>query len=156
MRTKYELCRWALSHLKRGKMKPNYIAVVVAAVVYWLLGAVWYAVLFSKPWMALEHMSPEQAASMNPVLPYVITLVLNLVIAFVLAQICAWRNANTAARGAALGILIWIGFIGPVTYTTYMYEMRPLQLFAINQFYPLVGLALMGAILGAWTKKTPA
>lgn len=137
-------------------MKPNYIAVVVAAVVYWLLGAVWYGFLFSKAWMALEHVSPEQAASMNPVLPYVITFVLNLVIAFVLAQICAWRNANTAARGAALGILIWIGFIGPITYTTHMYEMRPVQLFAINQFYSLVGLALMGAILGAWTKKTPA
>ena len=90
------------------------------------------------------------------VLPYVITFVLNLVIAFVLAQICAWRNANTAARGAALGILIWIGFIGPMTYTTHMYEMRPVQLFAINQFYSLVGLALMGAILGAWTKKTSA
>jgi hypothetical protein len=26
-------------------------------------------------------------------------------------------------------------------------------LFAINEFYPLVGLCLMGAILGAWTKK---
>jgi hypothetical protein len=137
-------------------MKPNYIAVVVAAVVYWLLGAVWYGFLFSKAWMDLEHLSPERAASMNLVLTYLITFVLNLVIAFVLAQICAWRNANTAARGAALGILIWIGFIGPVTYTTYMYEARPVQLFAINQFYSLVGLALMGAILGAWTKKTPA
>jgi Protein of unknown function (DUF1761) len=137
-------------------MKPNYIAVLVAAIAYWLLGAVWYGVLFSKPWMALEQMSPAQASSMNPFAPYVITFLLNLVIAFVLAQICAWRNANTAARGAALGILIWIGFLGPVTYTTYMYEMRPKQLFAINEFYSLVGLCLMGAILGAWTKKTPA
>jgi Protein of unknown function (DUF1761) len=137
-------------------MKPNYIAVVVAAVVYWLLGAVWYGFLFSKAWMDLEQLSPERAASVNLVLTYVITFVLNLVIAFVLAQICAWRNANTAARGAALGILIWIGFIGPVTYTTHMYEVRPVQLFAINEFYSLVGLALMGAILGAWTKKTAA
>jgi len=31
--------------------------------------------------------------------------------------------------------------------------MRPWQLFAINNFYPLAGLALMGAILGGWTKK---
>lgn len=137
-------------------MKPNYVAVFVSALAYWLLGAVWFAVLFSKPWMALENLSPEQLNSMNPVLPYVITFVLNLLVAFVLAQICAWRNANTAARGAALGILIWIGFIGPVTYTTYMYEMRPKHLFAINEFYSLVGLCVMGAILGAWTKKTPA
>jgi hypothetical protein len=135
-------------------MKTNYAAVFVSAIVYWILGAVWFGVLFSKPWMALEHVTEEQARSMNPVLPYVISFALNLLIAFVLAQICTWRNANSAGRGAAVGILLWIGFVGPVTYTTYMYEMRPKELFAINEFYPLVGLCLMGAILGAWTKKS--
>jgi hypothetical protein len=135
-------------------MKTNYAAVFVSALVYWILGAVWFGVLFSKPWMALEHVTQEQARSMNPVLPYVISFVLNLLIAFVLAQICMWRNANSAGRGAAVGILMWIGFLGPVTYTTYMYEMRPKELFAINEFYSLVGLCLMGAILGAWTKKS--
>jgi Protein of unknown function (DUF1761) len=137
-------------------MRPNYVAVFVAALAYWVLGAVWYGVLFNRPWMALEHITLEQASGSNPVTPYIIAFVLNLVIAFVLAQLCAWRNANTAARGAALGILIWIGFLGPVTYTTYMFEMRPKQLFAINEFYALVGLCLMGAILGAWTRKTAA
>ncbi len=137
-------------------MKPNYLAVFVAALAYWLLGALWYGALFHNAWMALEHVTPEQAAGANPAAPYIISFVLNIVIAFVLAQLCAWRNANTAARGAALGILMWIGFVGPVTYTTNMYEMRPVQLFAINEFYALVGLCLMGAILGAWTKKTPA
>jgi len=135
-------------------MKTNYAAVFVAAVAYWLLGAVWYGVLFSKPWMALENISMEQAKSMNPVLPYVITFVLNLLIAYALAQICIWRNANSIGRGASVGVLLWIGFIGPITYTTYMYEMRPKELFAINQFYPLAGMVLMGAILGAWTRKS--
>jgi hypothetical protein len=135
-------------------MKTNYAAVFIAAIAYWLLGAVWYGVLFSKPWMALEKMSLEQAQSMNPVLPYVITFVLNLLIAYSLAQICIWRNANTPGRGASVGVLLWIGFVGPITFTTYMYEMRPKELFAINEFYPLAGLVLMGAILGAWTKKS--
>jgi hypothetical protein len=134
-------------------MKTNYAAVFVSALAYWVLGALWYGFLFAKPWMELEHLSAEQVKSMNPVLPYLITFALNLLIAFVLAQICIWRSANTAARGAALGILLWIGFVGPVTFTNYMYELRPLPLFAINEFYSLVGLCLMGAILGAWTKK---
>lgn len=134
-------------------MKTNYAAVVVSAIAYWLLGAVWYGLLFNKAWMALENMTDAQAKSMNPVLPYIITFVLNLLIAFVLAQICSWRNATTAARGAAVGIFLWIGIVGPIVYTTYMYEMRPMHLFAINEFYPLFGLCLMGAILGAWTKK---
>ena len=134
-------------------MKTNYPAVFIAALAYWILGALWYGFLFAKPWMALEQITAEKAARMNPVLPYVITFALNLLIAFVLAQICIWRNANTAARGAALGILLWIGFIGPVTFTNYMYEMRSMQLFAINEFYSLAGLFLMGLIIGAWTKK---
>jgi len=136
-------------------MRTNYAAVVVCAVVYWLLGGLWYDVLFRTQWMALEHMSEAQASSTNPVRiwPFILTFLLNLLIAFVLAQICIWRNANTAARGAAIGTLLWIGIVGPIVFTTYMYEMRPMQLFAINEFYALVGLCLMGAILGTWTKK---
>ena len=135
-------------------MKTNYLAVIVAAIAYWLLGAIWYGVVFGEAWMALEHMTAEQARSMNPVLPYVITLVLNVLIAYALAQICIWRNADTLGRGASVGVLLWVGFVGPVTFTTYMYEMRPKELYAINQFFPLAGFVLMGAILGGWKKKS--
>ena len=135
-------------------MRTNYAAVVVAAVAYWILGGLWFGVLFAKPWMLLEGVTEAQAKSMNPVLPYVVSFLLNLLIAYSLAQVCNWRNANTIGRGASVGVLLWIGFIGPITFTTYMYEMRPKELFAINQFYPLFGLVLMGAIIGAWTKKT--
>lgn len=134
-------------------MKLNYAAVVVSAVVYWLLGALWYGVLFSKQYVALEHLTEEQMKAANPILPYIITIVLNLLIAFVLAKFCIWRSADTAVKGAWLGILLWIGFLAPVTFTTYMFELRPVELFAINQCYALVGLCLMGLILGGWTKK---
>lgn len=134
-------------------MRTNYAAIVVAAIAYWLLGALWFGVLFSKPWMALEHMTEQQAQSMNPALPYIISFVLNLLIAFVLSQLIQWRSAWTAGRGSAVGVILWVGIVGPITYTTYMYEMRPKELFAINEFYPLAGLMLMGAILGAWKKK---
>ena len=139
-------------------MKTNYLAVLIAAIVYWLLGAVWFGIAFSTQWMALEHMTEEQARSMNPFLPYLISFALGLLMAFVLAQLCLWRNATTVSRGAALGVLLWIGFIGPITFTTHMYEMRPMPLYAINYFYPLVGLLIMGGIVGGWTKKpaTPA
>ena len=91
-------------------MRTNYPAVVVCAIVYWLLGGLWFDLLFSKRWMALEHMSEAQASSANPVWiwPFILTFLLNLLIAFVLAQVCIWRNANTAARGAALGMLLWL------------------------------------------------
>jgi hypothetical protein len=135
-------------------MKTNYAAVFIAALAYWLLGAVWYGVLFGARWTVLEKVSVEQAKSMNPVVPYVVSFVLNILIAYSLAQICIWRNANTIGRSASVGVLLWIGFVGPITFTTYMYEMRPTELFAINQFYPLAGMVLMGAIIGTWTKKS--
>ncbi|HXU47707.1 MAG TPA: DUF1761 domain-containing protein [Candidatus Binatia bacterium] len=137
-------------------MKTNYWAVLVCATVYWLIGGLWYGALFSKPWMALEHMTAQDAASMPRIGPYIITFLLNLLIAFVLAQVCIWRNANTAGRGAAVGTLIWIGFVGPITFTTCMFERGPAELYAINNFYPLVGLVVMGAILGAWRKPQTA
>jgi Protein of unknown function (DUF1761) len=130
-------------------MKTNWAAVIVCAVVYWLIGGLWYAVLFTKPWSELEGPAPNHV---NPVLAYIITFLLNLLIAFVLAQVCIWRNANTASRGAAIGILLWLGIVGPIVLTTALYEGRPWALFAINEFYPLVGLCVMGAILGAWKK----
>lgn len=137
-------------------MKTNYWAILVCAIVYWLIGALWYAVLFRAPWMALELANAQPSSRMNATVPYIITFLLNLLIAFVLAQICMWRNANTIGRGAAVGILLWIGFVGPITLTTHLYESRPIELYAINQFYPLVGLCVMGAILGAWVRKAAA
>ena len=59
-------------------MRTNYAAVIVAAIAYWILGAIWYGVLFGKPWMALEGITDAQARSMNPVLPYVISFLLNI------------------------------------------------------------------------------
>ncbi|MGB7849019.1 MAG: DUF1761 domain-containing protein [Candidatus Acidiferrum sp.] len=134
-------------------MRTNYPAVVVAAIAYWVLGGLWYGVLFNKPWMALEHITIEQAQSVSPVVPYIVSFLLELLIAYSIAQICIWRNANTIGRGASVGVLLWIGFVGPITFMNYMFEMRPKELFAINAFYPLAGLVLMGAILGAWKKK---
>ena len=134
-------------------MRTNYWAVLVSAAVYWLMGAVWYDLLFQKPWMSLENMTLADVAKMSPVLPYVITLLLNIVVAFVLSQVCGWRNVKTAAGGAVVGLVVWLGFVGPIAFTTNMYELRPVELFAINWGYPLAGLIAMGLIVGGWRKK---
>ncbi len=134
-------------------MRTNYAAVFVAAIAYWILGAIWYGILFHKSWMALEGI-PENSWRSTGLLSYFISFLLNILIAYSIAQLCIWRNANTAGRGASIGVLIWIGFIGPISFMNYMFEMRPRTLFAINEFYPLAGLVLMGAIIGGWSKKS--
>ena len=134
-------------------MKTNYLAVIVSGIAYWLLGALWYTVLFGKQWMELENISGPQPAS-KMAFTFITSFLLDLLMAFVLAQLCTWRSASTAARGASLGVLMWIGFVAPTIYTNYIYEARSNALFLINTGYVLVGFILMGAILGAWTKKS--
>ena len=135
-------------------VKINYLAVLVCGVLYFLLGWLWYGVLFGQRWMALEGITMTHEAGSAVAEQFIISFLLGLLMAYVLAHVCVWANAKTAARGAAVGVMLWIGFIGPVAYTTNIYEGRPKMLFAINNFYPLAGLWLMGLLLGAWKKKS--
>ena len=59
----------------------NYLAVFVAAVAGWLVGAVWYGV-FSKPWIAaqgktMEAFKQEQAGKQLAFLPFVLVFIAN-------------------------------------------------------------------------------
>ncbi len=87
-------------------MRTNYWAVLVCAVVYWLLGGLWYDLLFSKQWMALENMSAAQASYANAVWiwPFILTFLLNLLIAFVPGANFAWPvTVGGIVVGLALG-----------------------------------------------------
>ncbi|HEV2490544.1 MAG TPA: DUF1761 domain-containing protein [Candidatus Acidoferrales bacterium] len=134
-------------------MRINYMAVVVSAIVYWLLGELWYGVIFAKPWMALEHMTMADVQQMNLIAAFIIAFVADLILAYVLANVCLWRQVDSASKGASLGVLFWIGFVGTTSLTTYQFEGRPFHLFLINYGYCLVGMVITGAILGAWKKK---
>src|SRR6266852_2920577 len=131
---------------RRSTVRINYLAIIVAAILYWLLGGLWFAVLFGKQWMALEAFKPEDIQRISPTIPYIVSMIANLVIAFILALVCASQKAET-------GILMSVGFVATTTLTTYLYEGRPFNLFLINVGYIVVGLALMGAVIGAWKKK---
>ncbi len=134
-------------------MRINYPAIVVAAVLHWLLGAVWYSpALFASRWMALIGKGPEQFKD-SGLAPYIVAFAANLVMAFILAIVCGYTNANTAIKGAQTGVLLWLGFVATTALSEYLFEGRPKELFMINAGYPLVGLVLMGAILGAWKKR---
>jgi hypothetical protein len=135
-------------------MRVNYAAVVVGAILYFLLGGLWYVVLFGTRWAALMGKTAEEMKQAGqPVLPFVVALGCNLIIAYVLALMCNATGAKTAGKGAAAGLLLWVGFVGTTTLTNSQFAGSPVELWAINYGYSLVGLVLMGALLGAWTRK---
>lgn len=131
----------------------NLFAVGVAAVVYWLLGAVWFTLLM-RPWLAGIGKTQEQLRQAgSPALAYLVALVSNLLMAYVIAWVVV-AMGQTALGGMKVAALLWLGLVGAAMATEFIFEARSLQSFAIIAGYPLVGGLIMGAILGAW-KRSP-
>jgi hypothetical protein len=131
--------------------KINIWAVVVAAVVYWLLGAAWFTIL-SKPWLSSigKTMEQLQQEGVNPGIAYGVAFVCNLIIAYVLCWVVIRTGEQTAMRGISIGALLWAAFVGTTIGTAHIFEARSLEGFVLTAGYPLVGMLLMGAIVGGW------
>jgi hypothetical protein len=127
------------------------LPVLVAAVVYFIIGGIWYGPLFGKAWMAASGKRKEDMDMSGAWRGYVISFVAAVVMAWVLARVVDWAQAGSPGAGAAVGFYMWLGFVGTIILTNYVFENRPMNLFAINTGYNLVGLIVMGAILAAWS-----
>ena len=135
-----------------GEARINLIAVAVAAIVYWLLGAGWFTVL-KQPWLAGVGKTEEQLRqSSSAGMAYVVALVCNLLMAYVIAWVVISTGPQTAMRGMMIAALLWVGLAGAAIATEHAFEARSLQFFFISAGYPLVGGLIMGAIVGAWKK----
>lgn len=136
----------------------NYLAIVVAAIVIFILGGLWYSpVLFAKRWIALQGRTEEQvraqAASANMPVLYVSAFVCAFLTAWVMAHLIAHMAAITevnAGHGALFGVVCWLGFAAPTSYATAIFSGKPKQLWFIDTSYNLVSFALAGIILAVW------
>jgi hypothetical protein len=127
----------------------NFLAVLVAAICQWLLGALWYNVVYAKKWKALVGYSEGEKPKLL-VLGLIASFVGDLVLSFVLVHLDQWIFADTFARGISVGILFWIGLMAPPLLTQHIFENRPFKLFAINAAYWLLAMGLGGGILAVW------
>jgi hypothetical protein len=136
----------------------NYLAIVVAAIVIFVLGGLWYSpVLFAKRWMALQGRTEEQvraqAAAANMPVLYLSAFITSLLIAWVLGILTIHFSAvmpRNAAHGALLGFFCWLGFAGSTSYATAIFSGKPKQLWFIDSMYNLVSFVLAGIILAVW------
>jgi hypothetical protein len=127
----------------------NVWAVLVATVVYFALGALWYMAL-SKPWMAavgFTRADLEQGS--NPAI-FGITFVFEAVAVFTLAVLLGNTSLSGIGGGASLGALVGIGIWFALMSVTFVYESRKPALFLIDGGYHVLALTVAGAILGAW------
>ncbi len=128
----------------------NQIALIVAAVAIWLLGALWYSsVLFAKPWIAIIGRK-EGEKPKGLVTGMVGSLIGDWILAFILAHIVGWSGADNFGTGAFVGFLVWLGFVVGPLFPQSIYEGRPFKYFAINAGYWLISLVGVAGLLAVW------
>lgn len=129
----------------------NYLAVVVAAVVYFVIGALWYSpALFGTAWMRGIGKTKDQMAGGSAALNYLMGLITAFIASYGVARIMVWSGGNSIRDGIITGILVGVCFVLATMFMNDSFEKRPMGLTIINVLYHIVGLLVAGIIIGAW------
>jgi biotin transporter BioY len=128
----------------------NWLAIICAAVVYWILGWLWYSVLFGKIWVAglEQHGVKLEKGGMAPKM--IGTFIANLVAAVIMMRLIARTGIVDLAHGLKLGAGVGAGFSATAITIQYLWESKPFKVWLIDASYHFFGCILLGAILSAW------
>jgi hypothetical protein len=137
-------------------MKINYPAVIVATIIHFMIGGLWYGPLFSKKFIELIGWTPvqlEQIAAQSHARELVFAFLCSLVLVYILAHFVQYTKATGVAGGMQTAFWLWLGFVATTQLATVLFEQRKLGLYLLNVSYQLVACLICGAILGAWKPK---
>lgn len=130
----------------------NYVAVVIATLAGFGLGAVWYMILGGAWMRALgktgEEISRDQGAA--KALPFIIALVALFVMALMLAGLMG-HLGNVSVRGGVIsGFFVWVGFVITTMGVNHAFSGASPKLTLIDGGHWLAVLVIMGAVIGAF------
>ena len=135
-------------------VEVNPIAILVCAIVYMIVGSLWYSpLLFGKRWMHLSGItkqSMDKSKTRGMSQTYGIAFVSSLVMSFIIAHVVAYANAETFIQGMQIGFWLWLGLAAPIIMSGSLWEGKPWELFLINSSQYLVSLVIVSGILAAW------
>ncbi|MGK2922796.1 MAG: DUF1761 domain-containing protein [Methyloceanibacter sp.] len=133
-------------------MAINYIAVVIATLAGFGLGAVWYMVL-GLAWMrALGKTEAElkKEDGAGKVLPFIIALVALFVMAWMLAGLMGHLGQVSVRGGVLAGFFVWVGFVITTMGVNHAFSGAKPMLTLIDGGHWLAVLLVMGAVIGAF------
>ena len=130
---------------------------IVAGLVQFAFGAVWYTV-FSEAWLVGIGKTKEQimADGGNSPMPYIIGVVTAIIVAYTLAWLLPKLGTQSVAGGIRTGVTLALTLVATTLALNYGFEGRSLSLWLINSGYMFIGMGVMGAIVGGWTRKVAA
>ena len=126
------------------------VAVLVAALAGFAMGAVWYMAL-SKPWMKAAgiptdvHGKPQGSAS--PI-PFAISGLAMILVAGMMRHIFEMAAIVGPMEGLVSGLGIGAFFITPWVAMNYGYANRPKALTLLDGGYSILGPGVIGLVLG--------
>jgi hypothetical protein len=127
----------------------NYLAVVLAAVVYFILGAVWYSPkVFGSMWMKHNpSVVPSETNRTNMIVAFIGEAVIGLIMAYILAVFIRISQADAVIKGIVVSLWIWLGFIATTHFSAVLWGRKSLINFFIHAGFLLTAILLMGAII---------
>jgi hypothetical protein len=131
----------------------NWIAVGVATLAYFALGALWYSkILFAPRWIAylkIDVNDPNAKKGMGAMFggSFVLMFIQSLAIAILaerLHVVGGWMS------GIKIGAFTGCCFCAATVGVNYLYEKKPIGLFLINGGYAVVGNIIAAVIICSW------
>ena len=131
----------------------NWLAILCAGAAYWVLGYVWYSLLFGKVWAAEQarhrgERSPPSGSEMVGKMAG--TFICNFLAAGAIAYFL-WKpgifDLNHALR---IGVAAGIGLAGSAITMVYIWESKPTKIWMIDVGFNFVGCLLVATILVSW------
>ncbi|MEZ5710925.1 MAG: DUF1761 domain-containing protein [Blastomonas sp.] len=126
----------------------NWLAVVLAALMGFVVGGIWYGPIMGKKWMGAVGLSEEQikGASMGKI--YGAAFAFSLISSFFLAHtLASYGKEFSFATIVQISFGVALGFIVPAIGTNYLFSQKSKTLFFIDAAYWLLFYTAMGLVM---------
>jgi hypothetical protein len=130
----------------------NWLAVLVAAVAYFMLGAIWYSkALFAPKWAKLVGLNMNSDSNKKGLGAMMMgSFILILVTCIAQAFLVVRMDLFVLTSGLKLGLITGLCFATTAVSISFIYEKRPTALYFIDCGYHLVGHIAAAIILVMW------
>jgi hypothetical protein len=129
----------------------NWLHILVAAIAYFALGAVWYSALFQKKWIAYQKIDmndPNGKKGVGAIMAG--SFVWMFISTLALAMLINRLGVHEIMSGIKIGAFTGICFSAAAISVTYLYIKKPAGLHFIDGLYHVVGQIIAAVILVAW------
>lgn len=128
----------------------NYLAILVSAVAYWILGALWYSpVLFGKLWSKVVQPSDEAKKGMG--MSMALSFIGFFLICFVMALFVTHLVPADMTRGIKIALSAGFGFMLLPMWIGQLYSKSSMTVLLIDAAYHFAGFIIAAIIISSWT-----